>query len=284
VAINAEKLLGAELSPVTSSWQPNDVILYHLGIGAGVTTSPSELRFVYERDLRVLPTYAVIPGMAVLAGLQELPGLDADFALMLHGEQEVTLAAPLPSQATAQHVGRVSGVYDKGGAALVVLDTESHDADSGALLATNRVSLFFRGEGGFGGDPGPASGPAAPDRPADHIVEVATLPQQAALYRLNGDSNPLHIDPEFARLGGFDRPILHGLCTFGAVCKAAIDEALDGDVTPVGGYRARFAGVLFPGETLVVEIWRESDRFAVRATCKERAAPVLSHAALTVVP
>ena len=282
MAINVEKLLGAALEPVTTSWEANDVILYHLGVGAGARTEPGELRYVYERDLQVLPSYAVIPGMAVLGGLPELPGLDADFALMLHGEQEVTLSAPLPVAATARHSGQVSGVYDKGSAALVVLDTETRDSESDALLASNRVSLFFRGEGGFGGEPGPKSGPAAPDRPADQLVEVPTLPQQAALYRLNGDSNPLHIDPEFARLGGFDRPILHGLCTFGVVCKAVVDAMLDGDVSSVRGYRARFAGVLFPGETLLVEIWRGDGHFDVRASCKERSAPVLTQARLSV--
>lgn len=282
MAIDIEELLGAQLPPVTSSWDADDVILYHLGLGAGVSTEPSELRYVYERDLHVLPTYGVVPVMSLLDGMPALPGLHADFARMLHGEQDLEIVTPLPVSAEARHTGVVTGVFDKRSAALVVIETESRAVPSDTLLCRNRFSLFFRGEGGFGGESGPSTGRAAPDRAADHVVHVPTIPQQAALYRLNGDRNPLHIDPEFARLGGFERPILHGLCTYGMVCKAAVDAALGGAVTAVRGFRARFAGVVVPGETVIVEMWKEGTGFAVRASCKERESPVLSHAVLTV--
>ena len=146
----------------------------------------------------------------------------------------------------------------------------------------NRFAAFLRGEGGFGGEPGPAPGNEPPARDPDHVVESPTLPQQALLYRLSGDKNPLHIDPSFAQLGGFDKPILHGLCSYGIVCKAVVDSALGGDVAAVAGYRARFSGVVFPGETIVTSMWEEGGRIVVSARTKERDTPVISNAAITL--
>jgi acyl dehydratase len=280
VPIDIEKVLGAELDPTTSSWSWRDVALYHLGLGAGAVAP--DLPYVYERDLVVLPTFGVTPVNSLLAGLADLPGFDVDHALLLHGEQEVVVPGPMPRECTARHTGRVAQIYDKGSAALVVLETESRDETSGELLCTNRFSLFYRGEGGFGGESGPASGPAAPDGPPDQVVQITTLPQQAALYRLTGDLNPLHVDPAYAQRGGFDRPILHGLSTFGTVAKAVADALPGVGPERVRGIRARFAGVVFPGETLVVETWRDGDRVALRATSQERGTPVLTHAEITL--
>jgi acyl dehydratase len=276
--IDIEKVLGAELEPTRSSWTRDNVILYHLGLGSGATAR--DLRYVYEDALVTLPTYGVIPVSGLLDGLGSLPGFDADPAMLLHGEQESSLPGPLPVEATVVNTGRVAEIYDKGSAALVILETESRDETTGDLLCTNRFSLFFRGEGGFGGDSGPKAGPAAPDRPADQVLRVLTLPQLAAIYRLSGDRNPLHVDPAFAKRGGFDTPILHGLCTFGVVCKALVDDVLGGALDQVRRYRARFAGVLLPGETLAVEVWQEPGHLAVRATCEERGSAVLSHVVL----
>jgi len=172
-------------------------------------------------------------------------------------------------------------VYDKGKGALVVLETETTD-ENGEPLCTNRFSAFIRGEGGFGGESGPQPGNAAPDRDPDHVAESPTLAQQALLYRLSGDKNPLHVDPNMAALGGFDRPILHGLCSFGIVCKAAVDLALDGDVGSVARYQARLSGVVFPGETIVTSMWREGDTLLLDAKTKERDSKVITNAALTV--
>jgi len=176
---------------------------------------------------------------------------------------------------------RIAGIYDKGKAALVVLEVATKEK-GGAPLFTNRFSLFLRGEGGFGGDGGPKAGNEAPARAADLTVESKTLPQQALLYRLSGDKNPLHADPSFAKMGGFDAPILHGLCSFGIVCKAAVDHALEGDVGKVARYQARFAGVFFPGETMVTSVWREGNQLLLAAKSKERGTPVLSNAAITL--
>ena len=279
--IDPSKALGYELPPGPGAWEPDQVILYHLGVGAGVpATEPGELEYSYEKNLKVLPSFGVIPVFGSLGGLGQVPGLEFNFAMLLHGEQDIELHRPIPPSAKIESRGKVAGIYDKWKAALVVLEVESRD-DAGPLF-TNRFSLFLRGEGGFGGESGPKAGNQAPDREPDQVVESPTLPQQALLYRLSGDKNPLHADPEFAKMGGFDQPILHGLCSFGIVCKAVVDNALDGDVAAVARYQARFAGVVFPGETLVTSFWREGDRILIDAKTKERGSPVITNAAITL--
>lgn len=280
--IELDKVVGAKLPVSSWSWTADDVILYHLGVGAGVPPDdPDELRYAYERELKVLPTFAVIPVLAALHGLAGLDGFDVNFAMLLHGEQDVEIHAPIPTQGEVSTSARITDVFDKGKGALVVLEATSQMPD-GQTLFVNRLSAFIRGEGGFGGDGGPPAADTPPARPPDDQWECPTLPQQALLYRLSGDKNPLHADPEFAKLGGFERPILHGLCSFGIACKAVVDGALGGDVTRVAGYRARFAGIVFPGETLVVRQWREGDRILLDATAKQRATPVLTNAAITL--
>jgi acyl dehydratase len=154
--------------------------------------------------------------------------------------------------------------------------------ESGQPLFTNRFSLFLRGEGGFGGEPGPKAGNKKPDREPDGVIEKTLMPQQALIYRLSGDKNPLHADPEFAKLAGFEPPIIHGLCSYGVVCKAIVDEVLDGDTTKVARWKARFAGVGYPGETYVISYWKEGDKILVEAKSKERDAIIISNAAVTV--
>jgi acyl dehydratase len=282
VPIDPNKALGADLGGGAASWKPDDVILYHLGLGAGVpATDPNELTYTYEAQLKVLPSFGVVPVFGTIANAVMAEGMQVNPMMILHGEQSITLHKPLPTQAEVTNTGRISEIYDKGKGALVVAETETRDA-AGDLLTTNRFALFIRGEGGFGGDSGPQPGNVAPDRAPDLVVESTTLPQQAILYRLSGDKNPLHIDPNFSAMGGYDTPILHGLCSYGIVCKAVVDHALDGDVTAVGGYEARFAGVLFPGETIVTSMWKDDDRIVVAAHCKERGTPVISNAAIKI--
>ncbi|MEN8183633.1 MAG: MaoC/PaaZ C-terminal domain-containing protein, partial [Myxococcota bacterium] len=210
-----------------------------------------------------------------------VPGLQFNFAMLLHGEQDLEIHKPIPTEAKIENSGRVAGIYDKGKAALVVLEVTSKD-ESGDTLFVNRFSLFLRGEGGFGGESGPKAGNRPPEREPDLVAESPTLPQQALLYRLSGDKNPLHADPEFAKLGGFDKPILHGLCSYGVVCKAVVDSALDGDTAKVARYQARFAGVVFPGETIVTSMWREGDQVLIQAKAKERDTPVITNAAISL--
>jgi len=284
VPIDAEKARGAALPASEASWGPDQVILYHLGVGAAAddATAPGELAYTYERGLKVLPSYGVIPVFRAVGGMSAVPGLQiANPALILHGEQEIELHRPIPAQAKTESTGRVAGLYDKGKAALIVLEVATREA-GGEPLFTNRFSIFARGEGGFGGESGPPAADEPPAREPDRIVESRTTPNQALLYRLTGDKNPLHADPGFAKLGGFDRPILHGLCSFGIVCKAVVDAELEGNVAAVARYRARFAGVVFPGETLVTSMWREGDRVLVRAHTKERGTPVISNSSVAL--
>ncbi len=281
--IDLEKALGAELPPSEGSWTQDDVILYHLGIGAGLKTptDPQTLEYAYEKHLKVLPSFGVVPVFGAVGGMASVPGISINFALVLHGEQETILHRPIPTAAEIESRGRIAAVYDKGKAALIVIETETAEK-GGEKLFTNRFSIFARGEGGFGGESGPKAGNVAPERAPDASVDSPTLPWQALLYRLSGDKNPLHADPEFAKLGGFDTPILHGLCSYGIVCKAVVDELLDGEVDRVAGYQARFAGVVFPGETIRTEMWREDGKILVSAKTVERDSTVISNCAVTL--
>jgi acyl dehydratase len=280
--IDPKKALGAQLGEGKYTWTKDQVILYHLGVGAGVPpTDRGELEYTYEKNLKVLPSYGVIPVFGALGGLGSTPGLSFNFAMLLHGEQDIEVHQPIPPEATVTSSGHIAGIYDKGKAALVVLEVKTKD-EAGKPLFTNRFSLFLRGEGGFGGDSGPKAGNEAPTRAPDGVIASPTLPQQALIYRLSGDKNPLHADPDFAKMGGFDKPIIHGLCSYGVVCKAIVDKVLGGDVTKVARYQARFAGVGFPGETYLTSYWKEGDKILIQAKSKERDAIIISNAAITV--
>ncbi|MFH8393128.1 MULTISPECIES: MaoC/PaaZ C-terminal domain-containing protein [unclassified Streptomyces] len=276
--IDAAKAVAAQPRTGEIAWSHKDVQLYHLGIGAGVpATDPDELRYTLESRLHVLPSFATVAGAGspgVISGLS-MPGVDVDLARVLHGGQSVRLHRPIPAEGTATATGRIAAVYDKGTAAILVMRTEVADTDG--PLWTNDAQIFVRGEGGWGGDRGPGTRPAAPAGPPDRTVERPVREDQALLYRLSGDWNPLHADPEFAKLAGFDRPILHGLCTYGMTLKAVVDTLLGGDVTRVRSYSTRFAGVVFPGETLRIRMWRNDGGVRVAVSAVERDdAPVLA--------
>lgn len=282
--IDAAKATSAEPRTTELAWDHKDVQLYHLGIGAGTATpekphpatDPDELRYTLESALRVLPAFATVAGggMAVAGGLAA-PGIDVDLAAVLHGGQTVTVHRALPVSGRATQTSSVPAVYDKGKAAVIVLRSEVADDDG--PLWTCDTQIFVRGEGGFGGERGPSARLELPDRAPDLHTERHIRPDQALLYRLSGDWNPLHADPEFAKLAGFDRPILHGLCTYGVTLKAVVDTLLGGDVTRVRSYTTRFAGVVFPGETLRIRMWQEPGRVQVSVTAADRdEAPVLA--------
>ncbi|MFF8190019.1 MaoC/PaaZ C-terminal domain-containing protein [Streptomyces bobili] len=276
--IDAAKALAAEPRTGEITWDRKDVLLYHLGVGAGVpATDPDELRYTLESRLHVLPSFATVAGSrspGVISGLS-MPGVDVDLARVLHGGQSLTLHRPLPAEGTATATGRIAAVYDKGKAAVLVMRTEVTDADG--PLWTNDAQIFVRGEGGWGGDRGPSARLDPPAGDPDKTVERHIREDQALLYRLSGDWNPLHADPDFAKAAGFDRPILHGLCTYGTTLKAVVDTLLDGDVTRVRAYTTRFAGVVFPGETLRIRMWRGEGEVRVAVSAAERAdAPALA--------
>nr|WP_042186083.1 MaoC/PaaZ C-terminal domain-containing protein [Kibdelosporangium sp. MJ126-NF4]CEL17075.1 Enoyl-CoA hydratase [Kibdelosporangium sp. MJ126-NF4]CTQ91695.1 Enoyl-CoA hydratase [Kibdelosporangium sp. MJ126-NF4] len=280
--IDPSAAIGAMVGETTFSWTQSDVMLYHLALGAGADPmSDVELRYTTEQDLHVLPTFGVIaPNLRQTEPpTVSFPGVEIDLAKVLHGQQEITVHRPLPTAATAGVRTRITDVFDKGKAAVIVQESVAVDS-TGDPLYTSRSSIFARGEGGFGGDRGPSASVGMPDRAPDFVLDTPTLPQQALLYRLCGDRNPLHSDPRFAAAAGFPRPILHGLCTYGIVCKAVVDGVLDGDVSRVAGFGTRFAGVVFPGETLRSQVWQEDKRLLV--TCAVGDRPVLTDTVLTL--
>jgi acyl dehydratase len=279
--IDPSKALGASIGGGEYTWTKDDVILYHLGVGAGVpATDEGELEYTYEKNLKVLPSFGVIPVFGSMGGMGAVKGLTFNFAMLLHGEQEIILHKPIPPEATITSEGKVAELWDKGKACLCVLEIESKL--DGEPLFTNRFSLFLRGEGGFGGESGPKAGNVAPDRAPDGQIESTTLPQQALIYRLSGDKNPLHADPEFAKMAGFDTPIIHGLCSYGVVCKAVVDEVLGGDTDKVARYAARFRGVGYPGETYVTSYWKEGNQILIQSKSKERDEIVISNAVIDI--
>ncbi|MEU6098896.1 MaoC/PaaZ C-terminal domain-containing protein [Streptomyces sp. NPDC047079] len=276
--IDAAKAVAAEPRTGEISWTPKDVLLYHLGIGAGVpATDRHELRYTLESRLHVLPSFATVAGAGapgVISGLS-MPGIEVDLARVLHGGQTLTLHRPVPAAGTATATGRIAAVHDKGTAAVLVMRTEVADTDG--PLWTNDAQIFVRGEGGWGGDRGPSTRLDPPAGEPDKTVERPVREDQALLYRLSGDWNPLHADPEFAKLAGFERPILHGLCTYGMTLKAVVDTLLGGDTTRVRSYATRFAGVVYPGETLRIRMWRQGGAVRVAVSAVERDdAPVLA--------
>ena len=241
--------------PSERSWTSKDCLLYSVGVGAGsIDPTGFELEFTTEnsKDVtqRVLPTFAVIVGM----GIGDVGTFNP--AMLVHGEQAIELHREIPVEGKALTTARVTAVYDKGSAAVVVNEAVSVDAATGEPMFTTRNSMFIRGEGGFGGDRGP-SGPrnVAPDRDPDEVVTYQTRPDQALTYRLSGDRNPLHSDPEFAKMGGFDRPILHGLCTYGFTGRALLHTLCGSDPSKFTSMEGRFSKPVYPGDSLTVKMW-----------------------------
>jgi acyl dehydratase len=258
--------IGAALPDRTFSWTSSDVLLYHLALGAGSRdgdqVDPAALRWTLDDErLQVLPTFAVAAPSFHETNPPplDLPGCQISLSQVVHGSQEISAAGPLPTSGSATLSTRITDVWDKGKAA-VIWQEGTAVSDAGEKLWTVRSSIFVRGEGGFGGDRGSSTAVEVPDRPADLDTTYAVTPQQALLYRLCGDRNPLHASPAFAEAAGFPAPILHGLCTYGIVLRELTDGLLDGDASRVGGFAARFAGVVFPGETIRVQGWREDGR------------------------
>ncbi len=269
-------LVGQKLPPSTFEYTERDVMLYALGVGAGT----GELQYVFERGLKVIPTFGVVPAFPALANLVTVAKINP--VMLLHGEQRIEIKKPFPPAAKVTTESTIRAIYDKGRGALVVADAETMD-EAGEVLCVNTFGAFVRGEGGFGGDRGP-SGPknVPPERPPDEVVEMQTLPQQAAIYRLSGDRNPLHIDPSFAKMAGYDQPILHGLCSFGHVARAVIQKYCGGDPDRFKALDVRFSGVVFPGDKIITEMWKESDTQIILQTKTQRGEAVLTNAAATV--
>ena len=292
--IDVDQALGFELPELESSYDERDLALYALGVGAGQKpTDPNDLHVVYERHgdgFYALPTYGVVPALNAIFKMasegQSAPGLNYGLDRILHGEQYLEVTRPLPPHARLKHKARISEILDKGKHAVVTTHLDTYDAETGELLVKNDVAMIVRGAGGWGGERGPSTEVnVPPERAPDAVITEKTSEGQALLYRLSGDWNPLHVDPEFATMFGFQKPILHGLCTFGYVGRAAINAFAKGDPRTFKSIKVRFAESVFPGETLKIELWKESDlRVLVRATVVERNKVVISHAAVEFYP
>ncbi len=255
--------VGTTSDPIESSWTSKDALLYAVGIGAG----HEELAFTTENstdvEQQVFPTFPVVVGWGRSNPMGKIGTFN--MALLVHGQQAVTLHRPIPVEGTATLVGEITGIYDKGKAAVV--ETTTRATLDGEPLFDTVSSAFIRGEGGWGGDRGP-SGPRnePPDRAPDHEVTYTTSRDQAFVYRLSGDRNPLHTDPKFAALGGFDTPILHGLCTYGFTGRALLHAVCDSDVAAFRHIEGRFASPVFPGEALTIRAWSIGDGESVFTT------------------
>ena len=256
--------VGTTSEPVERSWTSKDALLYALGVGAGALDPTGfELDLTTENsagvEQRVLPTFTTIVGLG--GGGRASLG-DFDPAMLVHGEQAIRLHGELPTEGTVSTTSTVAGMYDKGSAGLVVLESESRYADTGEVAFTGRSALFIRGVGGFGGPRNPENDDESalaaeplPTREPDEVLSYTTRPDQALLYRLSGDRNPLHSDPTFAKRAGFDRPILHGLCTYGFTGRALLHMVCGSDPARFGAMRARFSKPTMPGDTLTISAW-----------------------------
>jgi acyl dehydratase len=273
-------LIGMEFDPVEVQWTSKDTMLYALGVGA---KPDDELDYLYEaKGPKVLPTYAVCPGFNLMLGVVEK--VEINLMMLLHGEQVTTLHRLIPPNAKGRGVAKIVEVWDKGKAAVIGLEGTVSD-DDGPIF-TNKATLFVRGAGDFGGDRGPSTKGVnvPPEREPDHVVEDITLPQQAALYRLSGDPNPIHIDPEFAKLAGFEKPFLHGLCTFGFGCRAALKALCKNNPGNFKSIQGRFADQVYMGDKLITKMWETTEGEALVQMETQKGNVILSQAKITYKP
>ena len=259
--INPEAV-GAKGQPSRRSWTSKDALLYAVGIGAGT----DELQYTTENtkdiDQKVFPTFAVIVG----GGIPMKAAGSFNPTLMVHGEQGIELLSEIPAEGEIESVGECTAIYDKGSAAVLEFTSESKNVATGEVLLRTRTSLFCRGEGGWGGDRGPSEKILFPDRTPDRQVSYTTREDQALTYRLSGDRNPLHSDPSFSAMGGFEKPILHGLCTYGFTGRGLLNELCDGEAGRFKSMNARFSKPVIPGDTLTVSMWVDGREALFRTT------------------
>jgi acyl dehydratase len=268
--IDYEKLMQLRSGTREYAWDERNVILYALGVGLGRDPlNMQELPFVYEQGLRVLPSFATV---AAWGSNPPSDQMGINYLKVVQGDQAIVLHKPLPTSARVSAEGRVSGVVDKGPkGAIIFREVVLTDLADHQKLATLTSSIFARDDGGFGGPSEGASEPhAVPSRPAECRVEMSTRADQALLYRLSGDKNPLHADPQVARRAGFERPILHGLCNFGITCHAVLAVFAQGDPARMASHQVRFSAPMFPGETLAVDLWQDGNIVSFEARSLER--------------
>ncbi|MEE9420394.1 MAG: SDR family NAD(P)-dependent oxidoreductase [Desulfatiglandaceae bacterium] len=260
MALNLDAI-GKKIGPLTKEYTWKDVVLYALGVGAGF----DELEYCYEQKLKVIPSFSIA---SVFEFLAEVAGnSNVDLSGVLHGEQDIIFHSPIPTEGTITSEGAITHMYDKGPekGALVVAEAETFHSN-GQKLFTNIFTIFSRKDGGFGGDPGPSEKVEFPDRAPDFEEQANPSPDQPLIYRLSGDVFLLHADPEFARASGFEKPIMHGLCTHGYACRAVIKHLFPGEPERMSRFRVRFSRTLYPGESVTTQIWKMDEGRALFRT------------------
>ena len=282
--MNLEQLLNLKFPAIDYTATPHDAMLYALGIGIGDRPEdPRDLQFVYEQGLKMFPSQVNVichPGGWVMN-----PVLEIDWVKLLHGEQAFDMHKPLVPGATYVGSYRVQGVVDKGAGkgALLFLRKELREKGHDDVVSTVDSTYFLRGDGGCGGTGMQAPAPhAIPDRPSDSTISIPILPRAALIYRLSGDYNPIHADPVLARKAGFDKPILHGLCSLGVATRAIVQAACDDQSERLKSLQLRFSSPVYPGETLVTELWRDGNTISFRSRVAERDVIVLNNGRATV--
>lgn len=254
-------LVGLKGDSTEYSWNSKDAMLYALGVGA---RPYEDLDFLFEgKGPKVLPTFGVIGGMAGMGVMGQIEGINP--VMILHGSESIELHRELPPDAKVTLQGELAEIWDKGSAAVIGVQTTATD-DKGPLF-TAKASIFARGSGGFGGERGLSTKGvnAPPERAPDHVVSDETRLEQAAIYRLSGDRNPLHIDPDFGKAAGFETPILHGLCTYGFVGRAILNTLCGRDPARFTSFDARFTDVVYPGDTIITKLWVDGNEAIVQA-------------------
>ena len=273
-------LVGQQSEPTTFDYDWKTIVLYALGIGARV----DELDYLYEgKGPKTYPSFAVVPSFGPMLSLLGKTG--GNLASVVHGAQKVKMHAPVPPEGKLLTTATIRGIYDLKKFASVVTDTRTVDAKTNAVLFETSWSIIFRGAGGFGGAPPPREEVPAPptDRAADFSIAEPTSKEQALLYRLSGDLNPLHADPDFAKAVGFAAgPILHGLCTFGHMVRHVVKGACGGDATRLKAFEAQFRKPVWPGDTIVTQGWKLDGKYALVVGVKERPEPVITNATATI--
>jgi acyl dehydratase len=288
MAINYDQMMQSKSTGLEAKYGDREVMLYALGIGfQRDPMDEAELHFSYERDLVVVPTFATVIPRGVArggdGGNRAMSGIN--FALVLHGEQRVQIHKPLPPACEVISDERVLGVFDKGKdkGAVIVNERVIKEKATGDKLATLISTTFARGDGGFGGPKDGAPEPhQLPNRKPDVVHECDTRPDQAFIYALSGDRNPLHRDPRIAKMAGFPKPILHGLCSYGTACRAVISSICKYDPTKITSFDVRFSSPVFPGETIVTEMWVDGNVVSYRSRLKERDVVVLNNGKCTI--